>query len=200
MAHATRSASAAIVLGAAALMLAAPVPAAGQGTVPITVSWQALPGIVPEGATVVVRTLDGGAAKGRLRSLSDSAIVLDGGKVRTIPAAAVVSLEGSRGGRPVKRGARIGATVGVWMALLAAYAAFEQSVSSEPCVPDECVTWGDAGAMALVLPAMGAGIGAGVGLMIPGKRTLIYSAGAPAALASGPVVLARRGAAVRVTF
>lgn len=200
MAHATRSASAAIVLGVAVLVLAAPVPAAGQGQVPITASWEALPKIVPEGATVVVRTLDGGAAKGRLRSLSDTAIVLEGGRLRTIPASAVVSLEGSRGSRPVKRGARIGATIGIWMAVIAAYAAFEQSVSSEPCVPDECVTWGDAGAMALLLPAMGAGIGAGVGLMIPGKRTLVYSAGPPAALRGGPAAIARRGAAVRVTF
>lgn len=200
MAHATRSAFAAMILAAAALMLAAPVPAAGQGPLPITASWEALGRIVPEGATVVVRTLDGGSAKGRLRSLSDSAIVLDGGKVREIPASAVVSLEGSRGGRPIRRGARIGATVGIWIAVIAAYAAFEQSVSSEPCVPDECITWGDAGAMALVLPAMGAGIGAGVGLVIPGKRTLIYSASAPAALAGGPAAVARRGAAVRVSF
>jgi hypothetical protein len=199
MAHPTRSASAAIILGVAALMLPAPVPAAGQGPVPVTASWDALPKIVPEGATVVVRTLDGGSARGRLRSLSDSAIVLDGGKLRTIPASAVVSLEGSRGSRPVKRGARIGATIGIWMAAIAAYAAFEQSVSSEPCAPDECVTWGDAGAMALVLPAMGAGIGAGVGLMVPGKRTLIYSAGAPAALVRGHASAVRH-VAVRVTF
>ena len=200
MRHRTPSTFAALILGVAALILAASVPAAGQGTVPITAAWEALPGIVPEGATVVVRTLDGGSATGRLRSLSDSAIVLDSGNVRTIPAAAVVSLEGSRGSRPVKRGARIGAMIGIWMAVIAAYAAFEQSVSSEPCAPDECVTWSDAGAMALVLPAMGAGIGAGVGLMVPGKRTLIYSAGAPAAAAGGHAAAMRRVAAVRVTF
>jgi hypothetical protein len=200
MTHRTRSTFATIILGVAGLILAASAPAAGQGTVPITATWEALPGIVPEGATVVVRTLDGGSAKGRLRRLSDSAIVLDGGNVRTIPASAVVSLEGSRGGRPVKRGARMGATIGIWMAAIAAYAALEQSVSSEPCAPDECVTWSDAGAMALVLPAMGAGIGAGVGLMVPGKRTLIYSAGAPVAPAGGYATAMRRVAAVRVTF
>ena len=165
MRHRTPSTFAALILGVAALILAASVPAAGQGTVPITAAWEALPGIVPEGATIVVRTL-----------------------------------EGSRGSRPVKRGARIGAMIGVWMAVIAAYAAFEQSVSSEPCAPDECVTWSDAGAMALVLPAMGAGIGAGVGLMVPGKRTLIYSAGAPAAPAGGHATAMRRVAAVRVTF
>jgi len=200
MTHRTRSTIPAMILGVAGLILAASVAAAGQGTVPITATWEALPGIVPKGATVVVRTLDGGSARGRLRSLSDSAIVLDGGNVRTIPASAVVSLEGSRGGRPVRRGARIGATIGIWMAAIAAYAALEQSVSSEPCAPDECVTWSDAGAMALVLPAMGAGIGAGVGLMVPGKRTLIYSAGAPAAPAGGHATAMRRVAAVRVTF
>lgn len=200
MAHTARPASAAMILGVAALMLAAPRPVAGQGPLPITTSWDALPAIVPSGASVVVRTLDGGSARGRLHSLSDTSIVLEGGRVRTIPASAVVSLEGSRGSRPVKRGARIGATIGIWMALLAAYAAFEQSVSPEPCVPDECVTWSDAGAMALLLPAMGAGIGAAVGLMVPGKRTLIYHAGPPAALPGGPAAVARRGAAVRVSF
>jgi hypothetical protein len=185
MTHRTPSTFAAIILGVTALLLAASVPAAAQGTVPITATWEALPGIVPEGATVVVRTLDGG-------------------NLRTIPAAAVVSLEGSRGGRPVKRGARIGAMIGVWMAAIAAYAAFEQSVSSEPCAPDECVTWSDAGAMALVLPAMGAGIGAGVGagvgLMVPGRQTPIYSAGTPAAPAGAHATAVRRVAAVRVTF
>ena len=165
MRHRTPSTFAALILGVAALILAASVPAAGQGTVPITAAWEALPGIVPEGATIVVRTL-----------------------------------EGSRGSRPVKGRARIGAMIGVWMAVIAAYAAFEQSVSSEPCAPDECVTWSDAGAMALVLPAMGAGIGAGVGLMVPGKRTLIYSAGAPVAPAGGHATAMRRVAAVRVTF
>ena len=141
MTHRTRSTIPAMILGVAGLILAASVAAAGQGTVPITATWEALPGIVPKGATVVVRTLDGGSARGRLRSLSDSAIVLDGGNVRTIPASAVVSLEGSRGGRPVKRGARIGATIGIWMAAVAAYATLEQSMSSEPCAPDECVTF-----------------------------------------------------------
>ena len=104
MTHRARFTFAALILGVAGLILAASVPAAGQGTVPITATWEALPGIVPEGATVVVRTLDG-----------------------------------SRGGRPVRRGARIGATIGIWMAATAAYAALEQSVSSEPCAADECV-------------------------------------------------------------
>jgi hypothetical protein len=63
------------------------------------------------------------------------------------------------------------------------------------------VSWIDAPAAGVVLPAMGVGIGAGMGALIPGKRRLIYSAGAPGAPAIAPIAgKVRRGAAVHVGF
>jgi hypothetical protein len=58
MTHLPDRASAAAILGALALAIAAPSPAAAQPQVPAAPSWYALPGVVPAGTTVVVRTRD----------------------------------------------------------------------------------------------------------------------------------------------
>jgi hypothetical protein len=68
----------------------------------------------------------------------------------------------------------------------------------DDCAPDECFTGTDVLTASLMLPAMGAGIDAGIGLMIPGKRTLIYRAPRAASVSLAPV--GGRGLAVRVTF
>jgi hypothetical protein len=158
-------------------------PAAAQGRIPMSTTWEEVPQVVAEGATVVVRTRDGSSVKGRVRSLSDTAIVLDGGKVRTIPAAAVASIDGRRGSRPIWKGAEAGAAVGI--SLWALGLALNGEVSTE----------------ALTLPVFGAAIGAAIGAFIPGKRALLYAAGPDIALGVVPTAgQGRRGAAVRVAF
>ena len=100
-----------------ALALAAASPAAAQPRVPSTETWYALSGVVPAGTTVVVRTRDGRSTKGRVSSLSDTAIVLEGGRVRSFPAADVIAIEGPND-RSVMRDAGTGAGVGLGLALM----------------------------------------------------------------------------------
>jgi hypothetical protein len=193
------------VVGAAglALALATAGPAAAQTPlrVPAVTGWGDLPDVALEGAPVVVKTLDGRTVKGRLSSLSDTAIVLDGGRVRTIPAASVVSIEGGRMPRPVKRGARIGFRVGMFLSACSWAAAAEYAADPASCAPDECVRWSDALFGTLFFPAVGAGIGAGIGALIPGKRTLLYAAPGSSPVALAPIAgHGRRGVAVRVAF
>jgi small nuclear ribonucleoprotein (snRNP)-like protein len=169
-----------------ALALAAPSPAAAQPQVPVPTTWYALPGAVPAGTTVVVRTRDGQSTRGRVSSLSDTAMVLEGGRVKSFPAADVVAIEGAREGHAVKQGAMLGVAFGSLFGLgMAAYAADETF-----CEPDERVTWTDALISAVALPAMGAGIGAGIGLMVPGKHILIYKAEQPLSSAKAPIPVA----------
>ena len=192
MTHLPDRASAAAILGALALAIAAPSPAAAQPQVPAAPTWYALPGVVPVGTTVVVRTRDGQSTKGRVRSLSDTDIVLEGGRVKSFPAADVVAIDGAREGRAGKQGAILGVAFGSLFGLgMAAYAADEAF-----CKPDERVTWTDALIGAVVLPAMGAGIGAGIGLMVPGKHTLVYKAEQPLAPAKAPIPVAATWEAV----
>ena len=164
-----------------ALALAAASPAAAQPQVRATPTWYALPGVVPAGTTVVVRTRDGQSTRGRVSSVSDTAIVLEGGRVKSFPAADVVAIEGAREGHAVKQGAMLGVAFGSLFGLgMAAYAADETF-----CEPDERVTWTDALISAVALPAMGAGIGAGIGLMVPGKHILGLQSGAAASARQG---------------
>jgi hypothetical protein len=170
---------------------------AGQPDSLAQAAWHALPRQVPEGARVVVKTRDGQSTKGRLRGLSDSAIVVESGGVKTIPAEAVASIEESRGGRSLGRGVRVGAAVGAALAVMMAGSA----MSTEFCDCDRDEALGYALLGALAAPAIGAGIGAGVGRMVPARRTLFYRAGADVALGVSPIAgRGRRGASVRVAF
>ena len=163
-----------------ALALAAASPAAAQPRVPSTTTWYALPGVVPAGTTVVVRTRDGQSTKGRVSSLSDTAIVLEGGRVKSFPAADVVAIEGPREGRAVGQGAMLGGGFGLLFGLGMAAPVLTEGY----CDPEDRVTWTDALIGALVFPAMGAGIGAGIGLMVPGKhvRTMTIPAAGVASI------------------
>jgi hypothetical protein len=182
--------------GALAVLLAFPASTAAQPATPVIAAWEGLRDIVSEGSTVVVRTRDGNRTSGRVRSLSDTAIVVDRGRTRTIQALEVVSIEGDRGPRPFRRGARVGIKVGLFLAGL-----YSAAAADTDCLPEECVNWSDALAGAFILPAMGAGVGAAIGVLIPGKRTLLYSAGAPGPLTVVPIASrGRRGGAVRVAF
>jgi hypothetical protein len=96
----------------------------------------------------------------------------------------VVSIEGGRGPRPVRRGANIGFEVGLVLAGCCSTAAADTT-----CGTEACVTWSDAR------------FGAAIGALIPGRRTLLYAAPASSWLALAPIAgHGRRGAAVRVAF
>jgi hypothetical protein len=146
----------------------------------------------------VVKTRDGRSAKGRLRSVSDTAIVVESGEAMTIPAADVASIEERRGRRRVREGAAGGAGLGVLFAVVFAGGA----MSTEFCDCDNGTARENALLGALVAPAIGAGIGAGIGLMVPGRRALVYSRpGGPAGVSLAPIAgRGRRGIAVRVAF
>jgi hypothetical protein len=199
MTHLPARTSAAAILGALALAIAAPSPAAAQPQVPAAPTWYALPGVVPAGTTVVVRTRDGQSTKGRVSSLSDTAIVLEGGRVKSFPADTIATIEGQNR-RSVMRAAGRGAGAGLMLALLLLIAAGPQD--SLCSTPEECNSRGkDVYGTALALPVVGAGIGAAVGALIPGKPTLFYSRPGPAGVALAPIAgHGRRGAAVRVAF
>jgi small nuclear ribonucleoprotein (snRNP)-like protein len=186
MTHLPVRSSVAAIVGALALAFVPVPPAAAQPRVPATTSWHALPTVVPTGSTVIVRTRDGQSAEGRLSSLSDTAIALDGGRVKSIPAADVVAIEGGREGRSVKHGAALGGGFGLLFGLGMAASALDESY----CDPESSLTWSDALTGGAVLTALGAGIGAGIGLVVPPKQVLVYSAGSRPALDSAPVPLA----------
>jgi len=194
-----RASAAATVFCVLALALAAASPAAAQPWIPATTTWYALPGVVPVGTTVVVRTRDGQSTKGRVSSLSDTAIVLEGGRVKSFPAADVVAIEGPNG-RSVMRDAGTGAGVGLGLALMLLIGAGPQD--SACSTPEECNNRGKGVyGTALALPAVGAGIGALVGALVPGKPTVFYSRYGSAGVALAPIAgRGRRGVAMRVAF
>jgi len=194
-----RASAAATAFCVLALALAAASPAAAQPRIPTNPTWHALPGVVPAGTTVVIRTRDGQSAKGRVSSLSDTAIVLEGGRVRSFPAADVVAIEGPNG-RSVMRDAGTGAGVGLGLALMLLIGAGPQD--SACSTPEECNSRGKGVYLtALALPAVGAGIGALVGALVPAKPTLFYSRPGSAGVALAPIAgRGRRGVTVRVAF
>jgi hypothetical protein len=195
---------AAAALAALVSIPALPSPAAAQEaarpTPPAVSAWESLPGVVAEGATVVVRTRDGQAAKGRVRSLSDTAIVLESGQLRTIPAMTVESIEGGRAGRRVKNFAARGFKAGAALSALLAVSWLFQPHDG-PCTSDDYLTANDALFGMLFCPAAGTAIGAGVGLLVPGGRRVLYARGAPYPVAIAPIAgRGRRGLQLRVAF
>jgi hypothetical protein len=184
------------VCAAGALVVAAG-PAAAQGTPPLTTSFESLPEHIRVGSDVVVISPQGRVATGRVVELSSSSITVDEGGPVTFRVQYVQSIYGEPRRRPVRKSAKIGFWSGVVLAALAALG----SATDEDCAPDECMTGRDVLIAFAALPAMGAGIGSGVGLLLPGKRTLIYQAGPPASFSLAPVAgRGQRGLAVRIAF
>jgi hypothetical protein len=172
-------------------------PAAAQEAIPLTSSFESLPEFVHVGSGVMVVTPQGRTAAGRVIAISPSSIVIDDGGPVTFRAQYVAQVYGEPGRRPVWRGTKIG----LWSGVVLAVAIALEAAAQDECAPDECFTGTDVLAASLMLPAMGAGIGAGIGLMIPGKRTLIYRAPRAASVSLAPVGGGgQRGLAVRVTF
>ena len=196
--------SAAAALAALVSIAALPAPAAAQeaarSKLPSVTAWELLPDVVSEGKTVVVRTRDGQSAKGRVRSLSDTAIVIDSGRLQTFPAVAVDTIETGRRGRRVKAGAGAGFTVGVVLGL-AGVVGWAWQPHDGPCTSDDCLTGSDALFGMIFFPAAGAAIGAAAGLLFPGERRVLYARAAPHPVALAPMAgRGRRGLQLRVAF
>ena len=196
--------SAAAALAALMSLPALPGPAAAQeaarSKLPAVTAWESLPDVVTEGKTVVVRTRDGQAAKGRVRSLSDTAIVLESGQLRTIPAVDVETIEGDRVGRSVKQRAILGLKAGAGLSAVIGIAWLFQPHDA-PCTSDDCLKGSDALTAMLVCPAALAAAGAAVGLLFPGERRVLYARGAPYPVAIAPIAgQGRRGLQLRVAF
>ena len=167
---------------------------------PAATSWQSLPAVVIEGKTVVVRTRDGQSAKGRVRSLSDTAITLDSGRLQTIQAADVETIKGDRAGRSVKQRAILGLKAGAGLSAVIGIAWLFQPHDA-PCTSDDCLKGSDVASAMLFCPAAFAAAGAGVGLLVPGERRLLYARGDRGSVALAPLAgHGRRGIQLRVAF
>lgn len=203
MTHLPGRSDAAVTLLAFVLAFLAVAPAAAQHAAPMTGAWHALPGVIADGARVQVKTRDGHSTRGRLRSLSDTAIVVEAGQVKVIESVEVVSIEDWRGRRPIIPAMKAGAGAGAVLFGFYLWAAAPYLIHGVECAPadDECISGSDVLYAAILLPATGAAIGAGLGALVPGTRTLVYKAGADVAVGIAPLVgRGRRGIALRVAF
>jgi len=179
-------------------LLAAAVPAAAQ---PAAIFSQ-LESLVPAGTSVVVETIDGRTIKGRVRSLSESALVVDDAGAPAIPLESIRTLSRRVGRRPWLKGLTAGAAAGAGLGLLIIA---EDQRDDHACAPGapSCSTsdaW-SAGATAGIITALGAGIGAGVGALIPPPMRVLYRARSSSRVSIAPLVTRRvRGIAVSVAF
>ena len=184
----------AIILAIAAAF-AAPAPCAAQEPVR---DFSQLNTRLKPGDTVWVTDGQGREVKGKIRELGPSALTLDGTGTGTI-AADTVRLITTRHGRPIGKGALWGLAAGAVFGAVAA-------VVDDGCEGD-CGS--DAGWMLVgagLFGAMGAGAGAVVGALIPGKSLVVFRAPgaagqAQARLSIAPVVTPRaKGVAVSFAF
>jgi hypothetical protein len=190
-----RSTRTAIILATAAA-LAVPAPCAAQK--PVT-SFDQLNTRLKPGDTVWVTDAQGREINGTIETLGPDALTLDGTGTGTI-AADAVRLITARHGRPISKGALWGLAAGAVFGAVAA-------VAGDDCESD-CGS--DAGWMLVgagLFGAIGAGAGAVVGALIPGKSLVVFRApGTPgssesrhARVSIAPVVT-RRAKGVAVSF
>ena len=144
------------------------------------------------GDTVWVTDVQGREVKGRIGTLSPDTLTLSSDEARSYAAADVRQMR-QRRPDPLWNGAPIGFAVGGGRGL--GLGNFTGGGS-----------WGDAAFGALMIGAIGMGIGVGVDALIPGKRLVVYrapgsSGSLPARLSIAPVVTPRaRGALVSFAF
>jgi hypothetical protein len=150
------------------------------------------------GDTVWVTDAQGREVKGKIRELGPSALTLDGTGTGTIAADAVCLIT-ARHGRPIGKGALWGLAAGAVFGAVAV-------VADDGCESD-CGS--DAGWMLVgagLFGAIGAGAGAVVGALIPGKSLVVFRAPgaaghAQARLSIAPVIAPRvKGVAVSFAF
>jgi len=183
------------ILAAGAALVLLPVLAGAQEPVK---SFDQLNTRLKVGDTIYVTDAQGREIKGKIRDLGPSALTLDSGTAAIVQADAV-RLIVERKPRPIGRGALWGLGIGA-----AAGLALGIAVVADCDGDDEC-----AGAILVgagLFGGMGAGTGAVIGALIPGKTLTVYrapgAAGASSArLSFAPVITpARKGVAVSVRF
>jgi hypothetical protein len=144
------------------------------------------------GETVWVTDVHGREVKGRIGTMSPDTLTLSNDAARSYAAADVLQLR-QRRPDPLWNGALIGFAVGGGLGL--GLGNFSGSWS-----------WGDAAVGALMIGAIGTGVGVGIDAMIPGRKIVVYRAPgspgpAPARLSIAPVVTPRsKGVAVSFAF
>ena len=183
------------ILAAGAALVLLPVLAGAQEPVK---SFDQLSTRLKVGDTIYVTDAQGREIKGKIRDLGPSALTLDSGTAAIVQADAV-RLIVERKPRPIGRGALWGLGIGA-----AAGLALGVAVVAGCDGDDEC-----AGAILVgagLFGGMGAGTGAVIGALIPGKTLVLYRAPGTAGASSArfslaPVITpARKGVAVSVRF
>ena len=181
-----------LVLAAA---LAAAVPARAQEPVK---SFDQLSTRLLPGETVFVTDSQGHEVKGRVLRVTPSSLVLDGGRGRTFDADDVRAVR-ERAGQSIGKAALWGTAAGAGIGLAAALAGRGEFASS--CTPEEAAAgcWPPPGAKppidwwaVPVWAGIGAGFGALVGAVLPGKFRDVFVA--PVAAAGGTRARASGGA------
>ena len=178
---------------AAIALFASPAIAAAQEPVK---SFDQLNTRLKPGDTIWVTDAQGREVKGRIRDLGPSALTLDRGGMETILADAVrLIAEGKP--RPIARGALWGLGVGAASGLAMGIAVVADCNEGDECnaaIP----------LLAAFLGGVGAGTGALIGALMPGKKTVVYrapgSAGPSQARLSIAPVVTRRAKGVAVAF
>ena len=145
------------------------------------------------GDTVWVTDAQGREVKGRITSFAADSMGIYADGARTFRAVEVRLVENRRRDS-LANGTLVGLGVGFGVGAGLTYAA---------CSGDEC-SWGGAAAFALLITGAGAGGGALVDALIPGKRQVVYrapGAGPAARLSIAPMITRHtRGVAVTVAF
>lgn len=188
-----------MALALVAWLVAAPRPATAQtGATPLG----QLESLLPAGTTVVVETIDGRTRKGRLRSVSDSGLVLDTAGAPTVPAESVRTISRRVGRRPWLKGLLVGAGVGGGLGLVAIAEDQRDEHACAPITPScQAHNGWSAGATAAAITALGAGVGAGIGALMAPPMRVVYRAPGPSRVSIGPFVThRRRGVALSIAF
>jgi len=183
------------ILAASAALVLLPVLAGAQEPVK---SFDQLNTRLKPGDTVYITDAQGREIKGKIREFGPSALTLDSGTAAIFQADAVrVIVE--RKPRPIGRGALWGFGIGA-----AAGLALGVAVVAGCHEGDECT--GAIPALAGFFGGIGAGTGAVIGALIPGKKQAVYRApgstvASSARFSLAPVITpARKGVAVSVRF
>jgi hypothetical protein len=157
---------------------------------------------VGPGTEVMVETIDGRKIQGRLRSVSEAGLLFDKVGAPPIPTEDIRTVSRRSGRRPVLKGLVVGLAAGAGLGLAVMVS---DRAQHQRCTPDELfcgVSFGpSAEAIAGVFTVLGAGVGAGVGALIPAPMKVVYRASSPPRVSIGPIITSvRRGVALSVVF
>jgi len=183
------------ILAAGAALLLLPVLAGAQEPVK---SFDQLNTRLKVGDTIYVTDAQGRETKGKIRDLGPSALTLDSGTAAIVQADAV-RLIVERKPRPIGRGALWGLGIGAAAGLALGVAVVAGCDGDDDCAGAILVLGG-------LFGGWGAGTGAVIGALIPGKTLVLYRAPGTAGASSArfslaPVITpARKGVAVSVRF